>query len=364
MRLLSFLLALLWLPAGWGQEVQLHFGADGLDRLLWHGQVLSDTARWPDDRLHIWHMRCVDAETGRVRTDGEYGWGENNRGRAWDLATKTWTYTFVWGSLRVQYVPHAEALEVRLTEANRAGSGVVLDGASVYPVSLHPSDATLPEGLQDGVEQPVEAALLWPQGSATVASADALYGGFEAGKDGSYAMLASTTAPDALPGAAGTRSDGVRPGSTATFAVSLRFGPVAEPDDVLRAWTLQHPPALHWTDRRILGTVYLASSGQGEETRPAGFPLNPRRYFNDPGVDVTNPEGLRRFQARVLDRAAEVVTNLRRMNAQGAITWDLEGEQYPQSTSYVCAPDEIGHVAPEMESVVGTGLPHAGPQAG
>jgi hypothetical protein len=40
------------------------------------------------------------------------------------------------------------------------------------------------------------------------------------------------------------------------------------------------------------------------------------------------------------------------LNAQGAITWDIEGEQYPQDTSYVCEPDKIAQVAPEMESTV------------
>jgi hypothetical protein len=40
------------------------------------------------------------------------------------------------------------------------------------------------------------------------------------------------------------------------------------------------------------------------------------------------------------------------MHAQGAITWDIEGQQYPQATSYVCSPDQIAQVAPEMESVV------------
>ncbi len=40
------------------------------------------------------------------------------------------------------------------------------------------------------------------------------------------------------------------------------------------------------------------------------------------------------------------------LGAQGAITWDLEGEQFPQDTSYVCAPDQIAQISPEMESVV------------
>jgi hypothetical protein len=61
----------------------------------------------------------------------------------------------------------------------------------------------------------------------------------------------------------------------------------------------------------------------------------------------------------LLRQAEQTVANLKRLNAQGMIVWDIEGEEYPQSTTYVCAPDEIGQVAPEMESVV-KGSRHGG----
>jgi hypothetical protein len=55
------------------------------------------------------------------------------------------------------------------------------------------------------------------------------------------------------------------------------------------------------------------------------------------------------------------VENLRRLNAPGAITWDIEGQQYPHTTSYICAPDQIAQIAPEMESVISDGSsPYAG----
>jgi hypothetical protein len=54
----------------------------------------------------------------------------------------------------------------------------------------------------------------------------------------------------------------------------------------------------------------------------------------------------------VLRQAHDVAENLRKLDAQGAITWDIEGEQYPQTTSYACAPDQIAQLAPEMESVI------------
>jgi hypothetical protein len=101
--------------------------------------------------------------------------------------------------------------------------------------------------------------------------------------------------------------------------------------------------------------VYLASSPQGNVNQPGGYPNNPRRYFNDSNAsdfNVWTSAGLVAFQAKILQQATNNVENLRKLNAQGAITWDIEGEQYPQDTSYVCAPDEIARVAPEMESTV------------
>ena len=111
---------------------------------------------------------------------------------------------------------------------------------------------------------------------------------------------------------------------------------------------------MNWTDRRIIGTSYLASSpaSTGDITRPGGFPTNPRRYFADASVDITNPQGLLQFQDRILAVAAANVTNAQAMNGQAVITWDIEGEQYPQNTSYVCSPDQIAAVAPEMESII------------
>ena len=116
--------------------------------------------------------------------------------------------------------------------------------------------------------------------------------------------------------------------------------------------------SLSWPDRRIIGTMFLASSPQGDKSVAAGFANNPRRYFTDSNAadfDLRTAEGLKRFQDRVLRQADDAVINLKRMHAQGVITWDIEGEQYPQDTSYLCSPDQVGVLAPEMESVLAGG---------
>ena len=362
MRWLGMLVLLLVSSAIGQQGLQVQFGAKGLMRLSYGGQVLEDVERWPKDELHIWHMKCTDAR-GRARTDWQYGWGENHSRRDWDLATRTWTYSFVWGSITVHYEQRDDALEVQVTESNRAESGVVLDGASVYPVTLHPAGRVAAARVVDDLEEPGITSARWSSGEAVVAVEDAreaLFTGFEAGRDGAYAEVVSGTLPDALPSTAGRVGRALKPGQTDRFTVSLRFAAADTPvmdvaEAALRSFATRWPEKLEWKDRRVIGTVFLASSPQGEKTRPAGFERNPRRYFTDAGVDVVSEAGLRKFQHRVLEQAQEVVANLRRLGAQGAITWDVEGEQYPQDTSYVCAPDQIAEVSPEMESVISEG---------
>ncbi len=63
----------------------------------------------------------------------------------------------------------------------------------------------------------------------------------------------------------------------------------------------------------------------------------------------------------MLAQAATNVSTARALGGQGVITWDIEGEQFPQNTSYVCSPDQISSVAPEMESIVSVaGSPYFG----
>jgi hypothetical protein len=345
--------------------LEVTFGGNGLERLSYHGEVLEDTGKWPDDRFHIWHMKFYDS-VGKPRTDREYGWGENATSRRWDTESKTWEYVYSWGSIKTQYQQRADALNVLVTFTNKAGSGMVLDGASIYPFALRggPPRAGLHQGdasLVDGIEAPGATFGGWEGWSVAVVAPDAakpVWSGLQSGQGESWTPLLSSTRPDAIPAENGDHPGlQVRPGQTVTVELSTRFSPtqtapLAIASDAFASFAHQWPQLLHWTDRRILGTVYLASSGSGDKTHSAGYAANPRRYFNDPAVDVNTPQGQQLFQARVLKQAETIVENLTRMHAQGVITWDLEGEQYPQDTSYVCAPDQIAQASPEMEMPV------------
>ena len=314
-------------------------------------------------------MKCTDLE-GKLLTNGQYGWGENHRSRSWNAATHTWLYLFDWGSILVHFAQAGDTLNMDVTETNYANSGIILDGATIYPFVLH-----LPS-LPKGFENPSYAHLNFKADGLSATSADygtgeivalathasgPLYSGFEpAGHPNAYFPIISSTAMDDLATFLPHTDRPVKPGETDSFTVSLRFAPSGSPVAAELAAADKKAPhqaemQLRWEDRRIIGTAYLASSPQGEPSQSGGYPNNPRRYFNTSNAadfDVRTPAGLKQFQSKVLLQAAKNVENLRKLEAQGLITWDIEGEQYPQATSYACAPDEIAQIAPEMESQV------------
>ena len=344
------------------QRLQVTFGREGLESLTYLGKVLEDVSRFPFDTFHIWHMKVTDL-SGKTLSGGQNDWGERNTRKTWDANAHTWTYLFTWGTISVQYVVNGSSLDVDVRETNRAGSGVILGGASIYPLVLHLSSKQ-PLELSDNISGPSVQQVDTGSGFAALVNLDAvkpLYSGFSASPSTNQAaVLISSTSPDALPAFAPHRDRLVTPGNEDHFRVSLRFSADAtdlatKEKDVFHQWSTQRSASLHWTDRRPIGTVYLADSPEGTSSLARPSHENPRRFFHKgtpDTIDITTRSGLAQFQQRLLDQAETVVINLRRIGAQGAITWDIEGEQYPQPTSYVCSPDQIGVIAPEMESVV------------
>ena len=345
------------------QGLQVSYGARGVQTLAFNGVTLADVNANPGDAFHIWHMKSTDLH-GNVVNTGQYGWGENNNGTQWDAGSKTETYRFQWGSIQTQFVQSGNTLNVVVTETNNAGSGVVFDGAEVDALTMRfPQEPKQFFGYSQyaiTTTGPGVSVADFASGVVTSVVPDEsvpMYGGWKSLGGGAYVPLMATTAPDGLATFLPRVDRGVQPGETFTYTVSLRFTPEGTPadaNDAYASFAKTYPSQMTWADHRILGTAYLASSPQNatDITRPGGFPTNPRRWFNDAGVDVTTAAGLKAFQNRMLQVAQANVTNARAMNGQGVVTWDIEGEQYPMDTSYVCSPDQIAAVAPEMESTV------------
>ncbi len=359
----ALLASLTTFPSLAGAQLQVTYGSKGVGTLSYNGVTLEDTNAFSNDTFHIWHMKATDLN-GNMLQGGQTGWGEANNGTSWNPQTLTETYNFTWGSIATQFVQSGDTLNLIVTETNYAGSGILFDGAEIYPFALHfPQD---PKGFNGYTQyaitttDPGISVADFGAGQVTAVLPDeskALYTGWKSAGAATYSPMMTSTYPDGIATFFPHNDLPLAPGNTLTYTLSLRFTPEGTPADTADAtasFAQTYPSQLTWADRRIIGTAYLASSpaGGGDITQPGGFPTNPRRYFNDASVDITNPGGLQSFQNRMLAQAANQVTNARNMNAQGVVTWDIEGEQYPQDTSYVCSPDQIAVVAPEMESTV------------
>jgi hypothetical protein len=336
------------------------YGAKGVQTITFQGMTLDDIGEYPADSFHIWHMGATDLNGNQI-TSGQYGWGENNNAESWNAQTNTETYTFSWGTIATQFIQNGNNLDMVVTEVNNSGSGIIFDGAEVYPFALHfPLD---PFGgyTQYAITTTGPGVTPADYGAGVVTSvipdeSVALYGGWKMDGTNTYTPIMTSTAPDGLATFLPRNNVPVQPGSSFTYRVSIRFTPegtAANASDAYASFAATYPNQMTWTDKRIIGTAYLASSpSESNITLPDGYPTNPRRYFNDSTVDVTTPAGLQIFQDRMLAQAQTNVTTAQALNSQGVITWDLEGEQYAQSTSYVCSPDQIATVAPEMESTI------------
>ena len=345
------------------QGLQITYGSKGVQTLSFNGVTLENAGAFPSDLFHIWHMQATDL-SGDVVSTGQYGWGENNNGESWNAQTNTETYNFSWGSIATQFVQNGNNLDIVVTETNFGNSGIIFDGAQIFPLALHfPQDPSGFDGYtQYAITTTDPGISVADFGSGVVTSvipneSIPMYGGWENVGTATYSPLITTTAPAGLATFLPQVNAPLQPGSSLSYTVSLRFTPegtAANVADANASFAQTYPSQMTWTDKRILGTAYLASSpaSTGDVTQPGGYPTNPRRYYNDPTVDITTAAGLQTFQDRILAQAASNVTDARNMNAQGVITWDIEGEEYPQTTSYVCSPDQIAAVAPEMESTI------------
>ena len=345
------------------QGLQITYGSKGVQTLVFNGVTLENTSVFPADIFHIWHMQATDLY-GNVVGTGQYGWGENNNGENWNAQTNTETYHFSWGSVATEFVQSGNNLDLVVTETNLGSSGIILNGAQIFPLALHfPQEPSGFNGYtQYAITTTDPGVSVADFGAGVVTSvipneSIPMYGGWSNVGTSTYSPLMTTTPPSGLATFLPQVNAPLQPGSSLTYTVSLRFtaeGTAANVADAYVSFAETYPSQMTWADKRIIGTAYLASSpvNTGDVTQPSGFPTNPRRYYNDPAIDITTAAGLKTFQDRILAQAANNVTNAQNMSAQGVVTWDIEGEEYPQTTSYVCSPDQIAAVAPEMESTI------------
>jgi hypothetical protein len=141
----------------------------------------------------------------------------------------------------------------------------------------------------------------------------------------------------------------ILPGEERTFTLVIRFGETDETLETLAAEAYEeyrkaYPFLLEkWTDRRPIGNWFIAEGTKRSAT-------NPRGYLQDASLDARDPAVLRR---RVMSTVDGMIERMRRMRPvpQGLIIWDLEGQEFSHTFTYVGDPTRLPELAPEMDGV-------------
>jgi hypothetical protein len=148
-------------------------------------------------------------------------------------------------------------------------------------------------------------------------------------------------------------------GGSVQYRIALRFaGPLPDPtlvcSDLFRAFAQRYPvmpSILNWSDHRPIAQVFF-------EANDTNRGRNPRKWFAaDDHVDVFSDSGVKRFQKKVFETARKTISRMKEMNAQGVITWDVEGAEFPDATfmgdpTKLATADPSQSVAPEMAQIV------------
>ena len=189
--------------------LQVAFGSNGLQTLSYNGTSLTNLSANPNDAFYIGHMKATDLN-GNPLSGGQYGWGETNSGKHWNPDTQTWNYTFSWGTIAVHYAQTGTTLDIATTVTNNSNSGIVFDGAAIFPLILRfpqlPNGFGAPNYPQMAFNTigPSATVADWGSGEVVAVAPDArepLYSGFwpAQGSGGvPYAPEISGTAPDGL----------------------------------------------------------------------------------------------------------------------------------------------------------------------
>lgn len=266
--------------------------------------------------------------------------------------------TLPWGSITVVYKGAGNRMTATITVDNRSTD--TIKELWFEPLGLRfPSKPREYNGvvplLTDTIGQPAVVRVTYKGGSVVLASEDRakpVQLGFPWAFDSAKTLLSvsvNTGRVSSFPGSCPTIRRTIAGGTSDSFSFSLRFGaPSASAEvlaaDIYRRFKADFPPTLEWSDHRALGALFLSTAN-------AGWPKNPRGWLQDAKLETDSPAGIEQLKTRVLAYADASIAILKKMDAQGMITWDIEGQQYPHATSYIGDPRLLDTLAPEMNGI-------------
>jgi hypothetical protein len=294
------------------------------------------------------------------KPDGETYLGSTSGRAEFDAAQQRLTKTFPWGKVKINYAASENHATFTITTANTSDSETI-QGLWFQPIvlrfpeKLKEYDGTIPL-LVHNVGQPGVITVSYGSGTLAVVSEDIdqqLMVGFpwalNRPESTIFPLTVNTDRVKSYPDSYPYINRPIAPGGTDQYRVTLRFGTAKMTEaklagDIYKKFSQTFPAQLRWTDHRPIGAVSLASVAQE-------WPHNPRGWFGDTNSDYVTPAGRAKLRERILSTADGAIEIMRQMDAQGAVTWDLEGQQFSHAIGYVGDPRMLSAIAPEMDEI-------------
>ena len=281
--------------------------------------------------------------------------------RSINQAQRTITDFYNWGQIEYDFIPRSSNLFIDIRITNQSFSTLTQFGMNLmtlrFPLAPSEYDGSTPI-LANNIGDPTAFPMTYGVDGTMVVTNEDVINPLLIGFPFSINRPTSTIFPFTVtvgrnpiyPTSFPFINRPITTGNTLSLRLSFRFGPsgstaVSLADDIFREFAQAFPFSVNHTDKRSIGQLIIATAN-------AGFPTNPRGWFNDPSVDVTTPSGIAAFQARLLAFADNAVSIMQNMDSQGMITWDIEGEQYPHPTTYIGDPRIATTLAPELIGVI------------
>lgn len=290
------------------------------------------------------------------KSNGETYTGQTSGAVSLDAQRQQLNRTFPWGTVQVTYTTSRNQLQLSIRTTNTSADTIV--GLQLQPLSLK-----FPEKLQeyDGTTPLLahnigDLAIVrasYNSGSIVIASEDVarpLMVGFPWANDRPtntiFPLSVHTGRVPSYPDSYPLVDRPIAPKGTDEYAVSIRFGHADASQaklaaDLYKRFRDTFPNQLKWSDRRPIGAIFLATAGLND-------PNNPQGWFGDSHLNIKTPSGKADFRQRLMVLADSAIAIMKSMNAQGAITWDIEGQKFANLVSYLGDPRIVNDVAPEM----------------
>jgi hypothetical protein len=293
------------------------------------------------------------------KSSGERYEGNPNGVVTADMPARQVTTTYPWGEVKVAYTTFQNRLTLNVVTKNSSPDtiqGIWYEPLVVrFPSRLKEYDGSIPL-LVHSVGYPAALRASYDTGVLVVADDEMekpLLLGFPWATNKPdntvFPLTMNTDRVSSYPDSYPVIERPIPPGGKDEYQISLRFGRAGDgllelAKDVFQKYAQAFPPRLNWRDRRPIGAIFLATAATDWTTNPNG-------WLSDSRVNVTTTEGRAEFRKRMLALADGSIAILRDMNAQGAITWDIEGQKNAHSISYVGDPRLYSTLAPEMAEV-------------